>query len=298
MKPFITESYQALLKPGAVFTILIPSWNNLPFLKLCVESIRRHSRYPHDVIIHVNEGSDGTLTWIRSQPDLSYTISAENIGVCYALNAAESLAQTEWLLYLNDDMYVCPDWDQKLWEVVNRIGHSYFYLSATMIEPMPQSSCSVKGDFGSRPQNFREQELLQNYASLSREDWQGSTWPPSLVHRNLWRLVGGYSTEFSPGMYSDPDFSFKLWKAGVRWFQGVGASTVYHFGSVSTRKVSQNKGYRQFIQKWGITSGTFTRYYLRRGHLFQGPVEEPILPLLIQCKNFFKRLLLSFQPIK
>ena len=80
MKPFITESYQALLKPGAVFTILIPSWNNLPFLKLCVESIRRHSRYPHDVIIHVNEGSDGTLTWIRSQPDLSYTISAENIG--------------------------------------------------------------------------------------------------------------------------------------------------------------------------------------------------------------------------
>jgi hypothetical protein len=48
---------------GAVFTILIPSWNNLPYLRLCIGSIRRNSRFPHQVIVHVNEGSDGTLDW-------------------------------------------------------------------------------------------------------------------------------------------------------------------------------------------------------------------------------------------
>ena len=38
----------------------------------------------------------------------------------------------------------------------------------------------------------------------------------------LWDLVGGLSTEYSPGMYSDPDFSKKIYEAGVRIFKGKG----------------------------------------------------------------------------
>ncbi len=30
------------------------------------------------------------------------------------------------------------------------------------------------------------------------------------------------SEEFSPGMYSDPDLSMKLWQEGVRYFKGIG----------------------------------------------------------------------------
>lgn len=44
-----------------LFSIFIPTWNNLPFLKLCVESIEKNSAYPHEILIHVNDGSDGTL---------------------------------------------------------------------------------------------------------------------------------------------------------------------------------------------------------------------------------------------
>ena len=48
-----------------LFSILIPSWNNLAFLKLCVESIRKNSTYEHELLIHVNDGSDGTLEWVK-----------------------------------------------------------------------------------------------------------------------------------------------------------------------------------------------------------------------------------------
>ncbi|MEP6846329.1 MAG: glycosyltransferase, partial [Panacibacter sp.] len=74
-----------------VFSIIIPSWNNLPYLKLCVESIRKNSAYKHQIIIHVNEGKDGTLEWIKQQQDIDYTFSKENVGVCYALNIARTL---------------------------------------------------------------------------------------------------------------------------------------------------------------------------------------------------------------
>ena len=50
-----------------MFSIIIPTWNNLPYLKLVVDSLRRHSAYDHQIIVHVNDGSDGTLDWVRSE---------------------------------------------------------------------------------------------------------------------------------------------------------------------------------------------------------------------------------------
>jgi glycosyltransferase involved in cell wall biosynthesis len=50
-----------------MFSILIPTWNNLPYLKLAVDSIRRHSASAHQIIVHVNDGSDGTRAWVREQ---------------------------------------------------------------------------------------------------------------------------------------------------------------------------------------------------------------------------------------
>jgi len=87
---------------------------------------------------------------------------------------------------------------------------------------------------------------------LIKKNWRGASWPPNVVHKNMWDLVGGFSIEFSPGMYSDPDFSMKLWQAGIRIMYGVGKSMVYHFGEKSTGRVKKNKGSNTFLLKWGI----------------------------------------------
>lgn len=280
--------------PGAIFSILIPSWNNLPYLQLCIESIRKNSSFRHQLIVHINEGRDGTVEWIRSQPDIDYSYSTENIGVCYALNSCRPLVATDYILYLNDDMYVCPGWDKFLLDEIKAIGHSRFFLSSTAIEPKAQSNCSIEYDFGRNIETFHEQELLAGFASLPMKDWQGATWPPNIVHRDVWDLAGGYSTEFSPGMYSDPDFSMKLWQMGIRIFKGVAASRVYHFGSISVKRVTKNKGYYMFINKWGITSSTLSKYYLKRGRLFTGALPEPGIPSGLAIKNVFKQVIAIF----
>jgi GT2 family glycosyltransferase len=281
--------------PAARASILIPSWNNLPFLQLCISSIKKNSDFPHQIIVHVNEGRDGTLQWLNEQTDISYTHSAENIGVCYALNAARTLANTNYIIYLNDDMYVCAGWDAVLFQEVEKIGHRQFFLSSTAIEPVPQSNCSITGDYGRTIDTFRETELQQNFLKPVMADWCGATWPPNIVHTDTWDLVGGYSTEFSPGMYSDPDFSMKLYMAGIRLFKGVANSRVYHFGSVTTRRVIKNRGYFQFIAKWGFTSSTASKYYLRRGEKYTGLLPDAVIPAGIVFKNMLKKLDLVFR---
>jgi len=110
----------------------------------------------------------------------------------------------------------------------------------------------------------------------------------------MWELVGGLSTEFSPGMYSDPDFMMKLWQAGVRYFNGVSESRSYHFISKSVRRVKKNNGKKQFLKKWGISNSTFREEYLRMGTPFTGPLPEPEINLRLKLKLLKDKLRLFF----
>jgi len=261
--------------PGARFTILIPTWNNLPFVRLCVESLRRHSAFPHQVVLHVNDGSDGTLAWARDE-GLDHTYSAENLGICWTVNAAARLAATDHLLYMNDDMAALPGWDAALWRAAEEIGHPRYSLSATAILPDRAHRWAIgPADFGDHPDRYREAGLVAAAAAgLSRPDWSGASYPPNLLHRSLWEKVGGYSVEFSPGLYSDPDLSMKLWRAGVRIFRGVGASRVYHFYQRTTKRLPMNDGRRLFSKKWGVPTSFFYKNVLRMGEPYQGPLGE------------------------
>ena len=282
-----------------LFSILIPTWNNLAFLKICVDSIRKNSTYPHEILIHVNDGSDGTLEWVKAE-GLKYTHSPENIGVCFALNGLRPLATTDYILFMNDDMYVLPEWDKILYEEIERIGHKLFFLSSTLIQPRPFFCKSViaPADFGQTVETFDEQRLLKEYKTLPHYDWKGATWPPNVVHKDIWDLVGGYSIEYSPGMYSDPDFSAKLWKAGVRIFKGVDKSRVYHFEARSTHRIVKNDGSTQFLRKWGITSASFMRNVLKRGERWDSVHDTSIALKKDLTRSKLKKAVTIFRDVK
>ncbi|MBL8029082.1 MAG: glycosyltransferase [Fibrobacteres bacterium] len=280
------------------FTILIPTWNNLSILKLCLERLARYSSYKHEIILHINEGIDGTLEFAKTS-GLKYTYSAQNVGVCCALNQAAALATKSYICYMNDDMMVCQNWDNALIYEIEKRKSDLFYLSATMIEPVDTGNrCVISPkDYGRTPQDFRAEDLDKEYKLLSHADWNGASWPPSVVSKRIWDAVGGYSEEFSPGMYSDPDFSMKLWKFGVRDFLGVSASRVYHFMSKSVSKLkNRGMGRKLFLTKWGVSSSTFYRHILKLGTSYSGPLDEPSISvrfLLDRIRDRLKHLLWS-----
>jgi glycosyltransferase involved in cell wall biosynthesis len=258
------------------FSIVVPTWNNLQFLKLCVRSIRENSTFRHQIVLHVNDGTDGTLEWAERE-GISFSHTRQNVGVCLACNAARPLVKTRYIVYMNDDMYVLPGWDKALAEEIELAGEIPFFMSATMIEPHPTRSKPVIGgrNFGTLPESFDEKRLLAQFSSFPKEDWSGATRPPNVMPTWLWDAVGGYSVEFSPGLYSDPDLSAKLWVAGVRYFKGVARSRVYHFVSKSVGRIVPNDGRAQFLAKWGMAPSTFYRFFLPKGDPWAGPLAVP-----------------------
>ena len=216
-----------------MFSIIIPTYNNLEYLKLCIASIKKNSKFEHQIIVHINEGNDGTLEYLKDQK-YKMSFSKENAGVCVGFNKAAALADCKYIVLAHDDMYFCPNWDVVFADEIKKYPENKdFFISGTMVQPFKSY---LEFDCGKTLEDFDEEKLLKNVNQLKFDDFQGTHWQPSLVPKSTWDKAGGFSEEFSPGLGSDPDFNMKLWNMGVRLFKGLGKSRVYHFSSISLEK--------------------------------------------------------------
>ena len=113
-----------------MFSIIIPTFNNLDYLKLCLDSIKKNSTLNHEILIHVNEGYDGTLDYLNNN-NYKYTHSEKNAGVCVAFNEAAKKASKNFIVLAHDDMYFCPNWDKVFLKELNQIQKIVisFYLA-------------------------------------------------------------------------------------------------------------------------------------------------------------------------
>ena len=269
-----------------MFSVIIPTFNNIDYLKLCLDSLIKNSNFQHEYIIHINEGVDGTLEFIKNS-GLKYSYSKNNSGVCVAFNEGVKLASRKYVLLAHDDMYFCPEWDKVLISEIKKLPEEMdFFLSGTMVQPFESY---INLNCGKSVEDFDENKLLEELPKIEFKNFQGTHWQPSLIPIKTWNKVKGFSEEFSPGLGSDPDFNMKLWRIGVRLFKGLGDCRVYHFSSLSLRKKVWNNGAKTFLLKWGISIKFFKKHYLKSDTPFKGPLTEPIKNLvyyvdLAKCK--------------
>ena len=286
-----------------MFSILIPTLDNLDYLKLCLRSLKENSAYDHEIIIHVNENHEDTIKFLKDE-NFKYSYTSYNAGICEGVNLAAKLSTKQYILYAHDDFYFCPCWDIVLFNELKYLKHKSFYLSGTMVQ-----NGQVELDCGDNIKNFNEKKLLSQYKNIKYFDFQGSTWAPHLIHKDLWNKVGGFSEEFFPGTGSDPDLNMKLWNEGVRIFKGLQHCKVYHFGSIVSRKKekkfntiteSGSKGSKLFLVKWGFSIKFFKKYFLKSDTRFTGPLTEPLKNFqfyfdLLICKFHFFYLKIFFK---
>ncbi len=277
-----------------MFSIIIPTLNNYEYLKICIESIKKNSRYNHQILVHVNIGSDETKNFLKKN-NIEFSESSHNSGLCLSVNTAAKMAKKDYILYSHDDFYFCPNWDDYILREIKEIGHERFYFSSTQINTYGFEDFNCGDSF----LNFDEKKLLGNLSKKSFPDLQGSTWAPHIVHKKVWEKAGGFSEEFFPGAGSDPDFNLKLWKLGIRIFKMIGKSKVYHFESKTLRDPNKfkyfnakdlgSKSSKIFLKKWGISTKFFRKHYLKANTLFISELKEPKMNIsylydLIICK--------------
>ena len=96
-------------------SVLITTYNSAEHLEASLESLRRQTYRPLDIVIVDNASSDNTLAILEKfRPDCHVIPNDTNVGFAAAQNQAIRAARGRWLLSLNPDVIMSPDFIERL----------------------------------------------------------------------------------------------------------------------------------------------------------------------------------------
>src|ERR1700722_5109279 len=96
-------------------SILVITYNSATVLKPCLESVLQQDYSEREIIIVDNASSDGTRSVLQQFETRSRVIyNDKNVGFAAGQNQAMAHAHGEWLLSLNPDVILSPDFISNL----------------------------------------------------------------------------------------------------------------------------------------------------------------------------------------
>lgn len=92
-------------------SVVVPNWNGARWLRGCLESLRRQTYTPREVVVVDGASHDDSCALVeREFPEVALVRLAENRGFCGNVNAGIRASQGEIVALLNNDAEAEPDW--------------------------------------------------------------------------------------------------------------------------------------------------------------------------------------------
>lgn len=250
------------------FSILLPTHNMLPWLKICIKSIIKNSKLNNQICIHVDGDVDQTGEWLEKE-GLPFTVE-DHEGMYSGWNKAGEQASKEHVFLGEDDFYFCPGWDVNLAAWLETLDDTL--VVAKCIEPFKGSFPPVV-DCGRTPGDFDEDKLLKWVEKNAKHQLVKEPFGMLTVPTDIWRSIGGFDVNYDPTGVGSGDLKMTLYsKTRFNKFRRALDVLVYHFKPCPTvipysplvdhGNVPGNMAY--FKRKWGLTPAEAEAIYRTR----------------------------------
>ena len=245
------------MNQSSPITFCISTYNNLNYLKIAVDSVRRNSHFKNaPFIVHAENCDDGTNEWLAengSKYDLTCIIEPHNEvvrGIGGGMNTCAEQVKTDYIMFLHSDFYVTKDWDLACYEEIKKHVTPTWVFSHR-VEPnmfnSPDRWGTVlvpKDTFGEYYHNF-DSEAFDQYAKEFVE-LNDFTIPKSegvsgLISKKDWDFIGGNDPIFAPTSWEDMDLFLRMLMEGYQ-FVLTSKSLVWHFGARGSHRLEENGG--------------------------------------------------------
>lgn len=117
------SSERPVMTHTPLLSIVIPTLNRRETLEPCLESIRRFTGIPYEVIVHANACEPETASLVRAFDAVTAIESSENRFFTEAVNRGIAGARGRYVFLMNDDC------------VVTRPGWAEFYIDLLELDP-------------------------------------------------------------------------------------------------------------------------------------------------------------------
>ena len=128
-------------------SVIIPNFNGRNYLKDCLNSLNQQHFQDFEIILVDNASTDDSLSLARELcPEIKTIVLSENFGFCRAVNEGIRASKTPFVLLLNNDTVVDPDFVGALYEAI-RGKEKVFSCASQMRKLTDPSKMDDGGDF-------------------------------------------------------------------------------------------------------------------------------------------------------
>ncbi len=128
-------------------TIVIPNYNGIAFLDTCLGSVFLQTDVCLEVVVVDNGSSDGSREYIQDHfPECVLVCLDRNYGFCRAVNEGIRRAGSPYVILLNNDTEVRPDFAKQLLDAIRRDDRR-FSCAAKMLQYEDRSLLDNAGDY-------------------------------------------------------------------------------------------------------------------------------------------------------
>lgn len=240
-----------------VASIVVVTFNNLLFTRICLESLLAHTKTPCEVLVIDNASDDETVPYVRElarlNPRLRLLVNERNVGFAAASNRGLAAATGEYLVLLNNDTIVSRGWLEGLIEhlqdgtvgligaTTNRIGNE---------AEIPTAYADVGGFEAFAAERAARCRQL-------RFDIRTATMFCVAMRRPAWERIGPIDEQFGLGMFEDDDYSMRCRGAGLRvvcaedvFVHHFGQASFGHLAAAGTYGTLFHENRRKWESKW------------------------------------------------
>ena len=126
-------------------TVIIPNYNGKKLLENCIQTLEKQTCTDFKLLV-VDNGSDDGSTEVTSSLDLTMLALKENTGFCGAVNEGIRHADTPYVILLNNDTEVLPEFVEELLAAIKK-SDRIFSAGAMMIDYHDRERIDNAGDF-------------------------------------------------------------------------------------------------------------------------------------------------------
>ena len=241
-----------------MITFCISTFNNLPYLKIAIKSVRENSYYDKaPFIIHAENCTDGTDRWLidnKEKYNLDVYLDKNKVplGIGGGMNFCADKVETEYIMFLHSDFYVTKNWDLELYNIFKKYPKQKMWVNSHRVEPnmfnnpssRPGTVIVDKEMFGAYHHDFKDQIFEQwanEFTEMKDFEIPKGEGVSGLIRKKDWDEIGGNDPLFAPASWDDMDLFLRMLNKGFK-FVLTSKSMVYHFGARGSHRLEENDG--------------------------------------------------------
>lgn len=224
----------------SLVSIIIVNWNGKENLRGCFQSLAKISYSPYEIILVDNGSNDGSVEMVKKLTKLNKRIkligNKENLGFAKANNQGFKKAKGKYILLLNSDTKVAPDFLTKLIGVMEKdekisvVQPKIIFMDSKRLQAggafLTNTGFLYHYGYGKDPNNGKYNHRMEIFSA------NGSC---MLVKREVIEKVGLFDPDFFC-YFEETDFCWRVWLAGYKIVY-VPDSVIYHKGAQSAQRL-------------------------------------------------------------